>query len=110
MCSYHIDLATHQHFYSGYGRIYHIISRLIENCKQYEVMIDNLFPCTCIDSVSMKVGSLGSCGKWVHCKHLNYILENVMFCELMEMFIHHLTWSWDKVFKLTSHTKATKVE
>ncbi len=101
-CSYHKDLATHQHFYFGYAQIYHIISKIIENRKQYSVMISNFHPCTCIDSLSMMIGSLGSHGKWVHCKHLNYVLENVMLCELMEMFIHHLIWSRDKVFKLTS--------
>jgi hypothetical protein len=57
----------------------------------------------------MIIGSLGDWGKWVHCKHLYYILQNVILCGLMEMFIHHSTWSWDKVHKLTSHAKATKV-
>jgi hypothetical protein len=54
--------------------------------------------------------SLGDHGKWVHCKHMYNILQNVMFCELMQMFIHRLAWTWDKVHKSTSPTIATKVK
>jgi hypothetical protein len=93
----------------GYGWIYHIISSSIENYIQYEVMVGKFLACICVKFVLMMIGSLSGCGKWVHCKHLYYILQNVMFCGLMEMFIHHLTWSWDKVHKITSHTKATKI-
>jgi hypothetical protein len=50
------------------------------------------------------------CGKWVHYKHLDFILQNVMLCGLMETFIHHPTWSWNEIHKLTSRTRATKVE
>jgi hypothetical protein len=74
-----------------YGSIYIIISSPIGNHKQYEVIIGNFPTCTCIDFVLMMTGSLSACGKWVHCKHLDYILQHVMVCGLMEMFIHHLT-------------------
>jgi hypothetical protein len=93
----------------GYGWIYHIISSLIENHKQYQVMVGKFPTCICINFVSMMIGSLGGCGKWVHWKHLYYILQNVMLCGLMEMFIHHLASNWDKVHKLTCRTQATKV-
>jgi hypothetical protein len=94
----------------SYGWIYRVISSLIENCKQYEVMIDNFLTCTCIDFVSMFIGSLGGYGKWVHCKHLYYILQILMFYGLMETFIHHPIWSWDEVHKLTSQTRTIEVE
>jgi len=53
----------------------------------------------------MLTSSLGNYGKRVHYKHLYYILQSVMLYGLMEMFIHHLTWSHDEVHKSTSHTK-----
>ncbi len=80
----------------GYGWIYHIISSSIANHKQYEVMVGKFPTCICINFVSMMIGSLGGYGKWVHCKHLYYILQNVMLCGLMERSIHQLTWSWTK--------------
>jgi hypothetical protein len=86
---------------------YIIISSPIENHKQYEVTNDNFHACTCMDFVLLMTGSLGACGKWVHCKHLYYILQHVMLCGLMETFIHHLTWSWNEVHKLT--TRVTMV-
>jgi len=52
---------------------------------------------------------IGWLWKLVHCKHLYYILQIMMLYGLMEMFIHHLIWSWDKVHKLTSWTTVTKV-
>jgi hypothetical protein len=71
----------------------------IENYKQCEVTISNFLACTCIDFVLMMKGSLGAQGKWVHCKHLYYILQHVRLCGLMETFIHHLSWSWNEVHK-----------
>jgi hypothetical protein len=55
---------------------------LIENCKQYDIIIGNFPTCICINFVSMMTSSLGYDGK---CKHLYYILQNVMFCGLVEM-------------------------
>jgi hypothetical protein len=43
--------------------------------------------------VLLMTSSLGAHGKWVHCNHLDYILQHVMLCGLMEMFIHHPTWN-----------------
>jgi hypothetical protein len=77
----------------GYGRIYRIISCPTENCKQYEVTIGNFLAYTYIYFVLMMKCSFGARGKRVHCKHLYYILQHVMLCRLMEMFIHRLTWS-----------------
>ncbi len=94
--------------FPGYGKIYKIILGPTENCKQYEVIIGNFPTYTCIDFVLMMTCSLGIHGKWVHCKHLYYILQQVMLCGLMKTFIHHPTWSWNEVHKLT--TKTTMVE
>ncbi len=91
-----------------YGGIYIIILGPIEKCKQYKVIINNFHAYICIDFVLMMIGSLGAHGKWVHCKHLYYILQDVTLCGLMETFIHHLTWSWNEVHKLT--TRATMVD
>jgi hypothetical protein len=74
-----------------HGKIYIIILGPIENRKQYEVKIDNFPTYTCMDFVLMMTSSLGAHRKWAHCKHLYYILQHVMLCGLMEMFIHHPT-------------------
>jgi hypothetical protein len=72
-----------------HGKLYIIILGPIENRKQYEVKIDNFPTCTCMDFVLMMTSSLGAQGKWAHYKHLYYILQHVMLCGLMEMFIDH---------------------
>lgn len=33
-------------------------------------MISDFPACICMDFVSLLIGSLGSCGEWVHCKHV----------------------------------------
>jgi hypothetical protein len=53
---------------------YHLISRLLENHKQYEVMISDYPACNCVDFASMMALSLGKRGPWVPYKHLYYIL------------------------------------
>jgi len=62
----------------GYERIYYIILGPIENRNQYEITIGTFLTCSCIDFVSMLTSSLSGRGKWVHCKHLYYILQIVM--------------------------------
>jgi hypothetical protein len=58
----------------GYGQIYFISSGPPLSIKQYEVMIGNFPNCTCVDFIQMMASSLGGQGKWVHCKHLYFIL------------------------------------
>ncbi len=61
------------------GHIYTINFSPPPSTKQYEVTIGNFLNCTYVDFVQMMVGSLGGWGKWVHCKHLYFILQNVMY-------------------------------
>ncbi len=46
--------------------------------------------CTCMDFVTMVSSSLGKQGKWVPCKHMYYVLQHVMFCAQVEIFISQL--------------------
>ncbi len=62
-----------------YGQIYIISFDPPPNTKQYEVMIGNFPNCTCVEFIQMMAGSLGGWGKWVHYKHLYFILQNVMY-------------------------------
>ncbi len=88
-----------------YGQIYIISFNPPLSTKQFEVTIGNFHNCTCVDFITMMVGSLGGQGKWVHCKHFYFILQNVTYCGQTEPFIHFLTWSWDEVQPLTSHVR-----
>jgi hypothetical protein len=48
--------------------------------NQYEMIIENFLTHTCMDLITMIASSLGEQGKWVHYKHIYYILQHVMFC------------------------------
>jgi hypothetical protein len=75
------------------------------NTKQYDVTI-GIFPtCTCVDFITMMASSLGGHGKWVHYKHLYFILQNVMYCGQTENFIHFSKRSWNEVQHLMSCVK-----
>jgi hypothetical protein len=63
-----------------YGRIYKILPSQNPNKKQYEITIGNFLACTCLDFVAMMFNSLHWQGKWVHYKHMYYVLQHVMFC------------------------------
>jgi hypothetical protein len=58
----------------------------------------------------MMASSLGGRGKWVHCKHIYFILQNVMYYGQMEIFIHLSTWSWNEVQPLMSHARVVVCE
>ncbi len=62
--------------------------------------IENFPRCSCVYFVTMLVGSLGGRGVYVQCKHVYHVLQPIMFCGLMEEFIHHCTWNWDEVQRL----------
>jgi len=80
-----------------YGQIYIVSFGPPPTIKHYAVMIGNFPTCICIDFITMMASSLGGHGKWVHYKHLYYILQNVMYCGQTKDFIHFPTWSWDEV-------------
>ncbi len=80
------------------------------NTKQYELKIGNFQTCICVDFITMMASSLGGCGKWVHYKHLYFILQNVMYCGQTENFIHFLAWSWNEVQCLKSHARVVFCE
>ncbi len=64
-----------------YGYIYIITSGPPPTTKQYEMTIGNFPTYICNDFTTMMACSLGGHGKWVHCKHLYYILQSVMYCD-----------------------------
>jgi hypothetical protein len=70
------------------------------------VSIENFFGCSNVYFVTMLVGSLGGCGVYVQCKHMYHVLETIMFCGVIEEFIHHRTWNWDEVQRLLKCFKA----
>jgi hypothetical protein len=74
---------------SGYGWIYHLLLRLLENCKQCEVTINDYSICGCVDFFSMMFASLGKWGLWVSCKYLYYVLQYAMYFGIREPFIHY---------------------
>ncbi len=84
-----------------YGQIYSIVL----DDQRYDVTIGNFLGCSCVYFVKMLVGSLGARGVYVHCKHVYHVLQMIMFCGLMEEFIHHCTWSWDEVQRLLKSSK-----
>jgi hypothetical protein len=61
------------------------------------VTIGNFLGCSCVYFIKMLVSFLGGRGVNVHCKHVYHILQTIMFCGLMEDFIHSDNWSWDEV-------------
>ncbi len=90
----------------GYGHIYIFSSCPPPSRKQYEMMIGNFLTYTYVDIITMMASSLGGRGRgWVHCKHLYFIIQNVMYCGQMENFIHFLTWSLNKMQCLTNHVR-----
>ncbi len=50
--------------------------------------------------------ALGGLGTYVQFKHVYHILQSVMFCGIVEDFIHYYMWSWDEVQHLLQHSKA----
>jgi hypothetical protein len=60
-----------------YGHIYIIISNPPLNTKRYEATIKNFPNFIYVDFIHMMAGSLGGWGKWVHYKHLYFILQCV---------------------------------
>ncbi len=76
-----------------YGQIYHLLSRLPKNHKQYEVTTNDYSACSCMDFSSMVFASLNNWGLWdVQCKHLHYILQYAMYCGIWKPFILELEW------------------
>jgi hypothetical protein len=67
-------------FLLGYGWIYRLLSRPLENRNQYEATISDYLACNCMDLFSMMSMSLDDQGPWVHYKQMDYILQYVMFC------------------------------
>jgi hypothetical protein len=49
---------------------------------------------------------LGGHGAWVQCKHMYHILQNIMYCEKIEEFIHYPTWSLDEIQHLLVQANA----
>jgi hypothetical protein len=80
-----------------YGHIYIINSGPPPNTKRYEVTIGNFPNCIYVDFIQMMASSLGGQGEWVHCKHLYFILKNLMYCGQTKPFIHFPAWSWNEV-------------
>jgi hypothetical protein len=73
----------------GYGWIYCLLLGLLENCKQYEVMISDYLTCSCVDFLFTMASSLGKWGPWVPCKHLYYILQYAMYYGIRKLVIHY---------------------
>jgi hypothetical protein len=53
----------------------------------------------------MMASSLGASWKWVHCKHLYFILQKVMHYGQTKKIIHFPTWSWNEMQRLMSRAK-----
>ncbi len=67
--------------------------------------IENFPRFSCVYFVTMLVGFLGGHGVYVQCKHVYHVLQPIMFCGLMEEFVHHCTWNWDEVQCLLKYSK-----
>jgi hypothetical protein len=67
-------------------------------------MTGNFPNCTYVDFIQMMIGSLGGWGKWVHYKHLYFILQNVMY---YGYYFHSFlnVWNWNEVQRLTNHVR-----
>jgi hypothetical protein len=63
-----------------YGQIYKILCGKATKKTNYEITLGNSPTCTCMDFVIMISSSLGTWGKWLPCKHMYYVLQDVMFC------------------------------
>ncbi len=72
------------------------ITILLENCRQYQVMISDYLACNCVDFYV----SLNWQGPWVQCKHLYYTLQYAMYFGIKKPFIHYPLWSWNGVHNL----------
>jgi hypothetical protein len=86
----------------GYGWIYNVFS----NEKRYHVIMGNYPSCSSLNFVTMAAHSLGGCGAWVQCKHIYHVLLTIMYCGMIEDFIHYCMWSWEEVFNLLMCIKA----
>jgi hypothetical protein len=53
--------------------------------------------------MTMVSRSFGKRRKWVPCKQMYYVLQQVMFCGQFEIFIHLLTLSSNEVHGLLAH-------
>lgn len=93
-----------------YGHMYIISSYPPLSRKQYEVMIGNFPTYICVDIITMMASSLCGFEKWVHFKHLYFIIQNVMYYGQMENFIHSLTWSLNEMQCLTNHVNVIIVK
>jgi len=58
--------------YLGLGAIINIVSK--EDIS-YHIVIDDIPHYTCINFTKLSSHALGKKGKWVHCKHLNYMFR-----------------------------------
>jgi len=67
------------------------------------VTIGNYLGCSCIYFVIMSASSLGGHGAWVQCKHMYYILQNIIYCGQAKKIIHYPMWSWDKLLRFNIH-------
>ncbi len=66
--------------FPGCRFIYNITFSTSNIINQYEMIIENFSTHTCMAFIKMIASSLGEQGKWVHYKHVYYILQHVMFC------------------------------
>jgi hypothetical protein len=74
--------------------------------KCYDVTIENYVGCSSIYFVVMLTISLGGHGAWVECKHLYYILQNMMYYGKTKKFIHYPRCSLDEVQHLLVQANA----
>ena len=83
----------------GYGIVFTvIIPSFISKKVLYEVTISNFPACICRGFQYMCASTLGNPSKkWILCKHLYFILQNRMFCTLVDTFIHCLGWTLNEV-------------
>ncbi len=59
--------------------------------------------------LQMLVTSLGGRGAYVQCKHVYHVLQMIMFCGLMKVFIHQYMWNWDEIQHLLKHSKVFRL-
>jgi hypothetical protein len=74
--------------------------------KQYDVTIGSFPGSSCVYFVAMLASSLGGPRIYVQCKHMYHVMRSILFCGLMEDFIHYYMWSWDEVQHLLQCSKA----
>jgi hypothetical protein len=73
------------------------VYRIIFYDKRYDATIENFLGCSCVDFVAVLEASLGGHGAYMQFKHVYHVLQTIVFCGLMEDFIHHCMWSWDEL-------------